>query len=190
MIEERGDLWTLRADARCVTTNGEAVGEGKKRHAVMGRGVALQATQRWPDLAHHFAELLDKYSNRPMKLRLLEDGSWLCSFPVKEHWRDKADESLIMDSAFKLQDMADKFGWQRVVIPRPGCGNGGLDWEYVRDLLMPFLDDRFVVAIPCRFPYRDAQQEPDCGCGNTEWVVARLSRGLCEWRHPGDTGPT
>jgi hypothetical protein len=31
-------------------------------------------------------------------------------------------------------------------MPRPGCGNGKLDWRVVRLILRPYLDDRFTVV--------------------------------------------
>jgi hypothetical protein len=39
----------------------------------------------------------------------------------------------------------DRRRWQRVVLPRAGCGNGGLNWEMaVRPVLADILDDRFI----------------------------------------------
>jgi len=38
--------------------------------------------------------------------------------------------------------------FSRVVMTRPGCGNGGLSWEGVRKALEPILDDRFIVVTP------------------------------------------
>ena len=69
----------------------------------------------------------------------------LVAFPVKRHWRDPADPSLIVKSAFQLVELTDREGWRNVALPRPGCGNGRLDWEVVRPLLN-LLDDRFVVV--------------------------------------------
>src|SRR4029077_17935966 len=39
-----GNLWTFPADARCITTNGATRQDGQ---AVMGRGVAAPAKERW-----------------------------------------------------------------------------------------------------------------------------------------------
>jgi len=70
----------------------------------------------------------------------------LVSMPVKHHWRDRADPELIVTSAKQLVQMADKFEWHSIVVPRPGCGNGGLTWNDVRPLLEPIFDDRFTVV--------------------------------------------
>jgi hypothetical protein len=70
----------------------------------------------------------------------------LIAFPVKHVWSDPADPDLIVASAHSLVCLADQRGWQRVLIPRPGCGNGRLNWADVRALLADILDDRFVVV--------------------------------------------
>jgi hypothetical protein len=45
----------------------------------------------------------------------------------------------------ELLALAERSGWPRVVLPRPGCGGGGLAWKDVKPLLAPVLDDRFIV---------------------------------------------
>jgi O-acetyl-ADP-ribose deacetylase (regulator of RNase III) len=70
----------------------------------------------------------------------------IVSFPVKHQWFDeKADIFLIRRSAKQLVDLANMTNWQTIAMPRPGCGNGGLDWEDVKPVIESILDDRFVV---------------------------------------------
>jgi O-acetyl-ADP-ribose deacetylase (regulator of RNase III) len=69
----------------------------------------------------------------------------LVVFPVKHEWMELADLALIQQSAYELIALADRLEWRRVVLPRPGCGNGGLTWDQVQPLLWD-LDDRFVVV--------------------------------------------
>ena len=35
-------------------------------------------------------------------------------------------------------------GWSKVLIPRPGCGYGELNWQDIKPLLESILDDRFI----------------------------------------------
>jgi len=59
-------------------------------------------------------------------------------------WACVADPALIGQSCLELVALADAHGWRRVLLPRPGCGAGELDWaQDVRPLLCGLLDDRF-----------------------------------------------
>lgn len=148
MLEESGDLWTLPADARCITTNGTIRGDGK---AVMGRGCAQEARNRYPGLDTYLGLQLHAGGNHVH--HLMQDakeprptGIWvLLSFPVKHHWREKADLELIRRSCGELMLLMEVEDWQRVLLPRPGCGNGQLGWDEVGPAIAPLLDDRVVV---------------------------------------------
>lgn len=148
MIEHRGNIWDHPAQVKCITTNGMVNAQGL---AVMGRGVALQATKRYPNIARNLGVLLLKHGNRVLRLGVYADlpntaeDVTLVSFPVKYHWKDKANPELIVRSAHQLVALTGAYDWDCVVLPRPGCGNGGLNWERVRPLL-DVLDDRFVVV--------------------------------------------
>ncbi len=172
MREIFGNLWEVEADLRVISTNPIV-----NRHAaaVMGRGCALEAKARVPDIEYHFAKLLKTHGNRVMRLARLSDGSGLASFPVKHHWKDEADPDLIRRSAKQLAALADKFGYERVVLPRPGCGNGRLCWDDIKPILADVLDDRFaVITFPQQGnPRRGANQE---GISSSSWRVVRESQ--------------
>ena len=142
MIEVIGDIWKYKADVKCVTTNGYVRKDGK---AVMGRGVALQAVGRWPILATVLGTLLTGGENVPYIIGGPPAIPFpVVSFPVKHHWKDKADLELIRRSAEKLVILASNHPeWKTYVIPRPGCGNGQLSWSEVEPVIEPILDDRF-----------------------------------------------
>lgn len=146
MREDLLDLWTTPADAICITTNGTVKANGR---AVMGRGTAKQATERYPFLQLWLGKLLQEHGNHVLILDCpaLHLEPWeLVTFPVKHAWDERADLELIARSARELVTLTDTHGWQQVLLPRPGCGNGQRKWSEVRPILQPILDDRFTAV--------------------------------------------
>lgn len=151
MIEFFGDMWSMPADLHVITTNGNINRQGR---AVMGRGVAAQAKSMFVGVDRRLAELLQASGNHVhyLGLWLTRDattGYRLLSFPVKRCWYEDADLDLIRQSVEELRSyVKQRYGSLRdlrVVLPRPGCGNGRLRWEDVRPIVSD-LDDRFVVV--------------------------------------------
>ena len=143
------DLWKLRPDERpalkLITTNGQTRKDGA---CVMGRGCARQARDMIPGIDYKLGELLGKYGNRVFRLGALSDGVHLGSFPVKHSWKEYADTELIERSSHQLVELANSFGYGAVLLPRPGAGNGKLDYHAcVRPVLEEILtDDRFRIV--------------------------------------------
>lgn len=140
MIDTLGDLWAYDAQVTAITTNGHVKGNGE---CVMGRGCALQAKERYPTLPSRLGSLIREHGNRCFKIAQFD--KLLLTFPVKHIWNEQADLHLIQKSCGEAMAMADKFAWESIVLPRPGCGNGGLDYAVVRLTLVEHLDDRFHV---------------------------------------------
>lgn len=139
MIEVRGNLWEYPADVRVITTNGTVKKNGE---CVMGRGCAAEAKARYPDLPLVLGQAITGLGNEAFWIPV-KDGV-IVTFPVKHNWYEKADIKLIETSAKKVSVMRALEG-RTIVMPRPGCGNGGLRWDDVRPVLAPILDDRFHV---------------------------------------------
>lgn len=53
---------------------------------------------------------------------------------------------LVEESLKQLVEYVDSFGNVTVLLPRPGCSNGGLDWyKDVKPLCSKYLDNRFTI---------------------------------------------
>lgn len=165
MIEIKGNLFNEPCDAFCITTNGFIKKDGT---CVMGRGCAKQAATYWPQLPKTLGQNINDYGNVVLAALLLSDGRHLLSFPVKpvsvvfngnncvKHmmnkfnigdvvpgWAALADVELIKTSAMQLLNITNSYSWNKVVLPRPGCGAGELSWTAVKHALDKILDDRF-----------------------------------------------
>lgn len=146
MQEARGNLWDqLRPDhALVITTNGYIKTNGQ---AVMGRGIALEATKRDPNVASTLGWNITYFGNHVALIhsaRDITDSDWI-AYPVKRRWMDDALPELIVRSAHELVTFVDERQYQHIWMPRPGCGNGHLNWLNVKPLIEDILDDRFTV---------------------------------------------
>lgn len=63
-------------------------------------------------------------------------------FQTKGDWRRPATVDLVKASTEQLAALIWTVDWHNVLLPRPGCGNGGLSWsEQVFPILEPYLVD-------------------------------------------------
>ena len=141
MREVTGNLWDVEADVRVITTNGYIKRNGS---AVMGRGVALQAANKDPELPRLLGALLQDRGNVPIPIDSV--AGHLITLPVKHNWYEPADLDLIEASTRELVKIVDDRLFKIVAMPRPGCGNGQRSWEEVKPVIEPLLDDRFVIV--------------------------------------------
>jgi hypothetical protein len=138
MMEIQGNLWKHYGTAIiAVTTNGLVSKNGK---AVLGNGCARQAGERFPELARTLGTLLVEQGNHVMYL-----GNGIVNFPVEHTPFENPDLRLIERSTQELVALTEAMGWEKVVVPRPGCGGGGLSWKEVKPVLEKYFDDRFLV---------------------------------------------
>lgn len=142
MIEITGDLWEQKADAICITTNGFVKKDGS---AVMGRGCALEAKKRFPGIDKVLGNFLTNKGNHVYMLRAFSNFPAIVSFPVKHRWYEQADLELIVRSCGELDILTTRNGFNKVIVPRPGCGNGKLLWDDVKPRIQGILDDRFYI---------------------------------------------
>lgn len=138
MQELTGDLWSyLGRGIIAITTNGSVTRDGR---AILGQGVAKQAGERFLHLAVELGEAIRAGGNH---VHELQHG--LVSFPVEDSPWSLPDLRLIGRSAQELRELADLREWPLVMVPRPGCGGGGLSWHDVAPLLAEAFDERFHV---------------------------------------------
>ena len=117
----------------CLLTNGDT---NKLRLAIMGKGVARQAKNKYTGLAALLGQKIITWGNAPYG-GLLSRTPMLYSFPTKYHWRDThASLELIKWSTQALNKFIRHTGRGRtVLLPRPGCGNGKLNWEDIEPIV-------------------------------------------------------
>lgn len=151
MILERGNMWDVfgNTDLFLITTNPIRRKDGA---LVMGRGIALEAAKRFPDLPFKFGEAVEQNYNRRDYCDPLAhchcmsvdrfDGQMMGYFMVKNHWREPAKLEVIAHSTRELNAVARYVGdGKRFDLNFPGIGNGRLDRATVLPLLESLPDN-------------------------------------------------
>lgn len=141
MKEIIGNLWNYHTGRSTVviTTNGYIRSDGA---LVMGRGVAKEALDRFPGINKRLGALVRGLGNHVHHL----SDIGIISFPVKHKFFEDADIHLIQVSSIELRELLLMNGLTEVYMPRPGCGNGRLDWANVRHTIEPYLGDLVTIV--------------------------------------------
>ncbi len=130
MIEfKSGDI--LEDDAEALVNTVNCVG-------VMGRGIALQFKDAFPQNFRAYAEACQQDQVRPGQMFVFETGQltaprYIINFPTKRHWRGKSRMNDIEAGLAALVEVLREKRIRSVAIPPLGSGLGGLDWTEVKE---------------------------------------------------------
>lgn len=132
MIEHsKGNLLTADAEALVNTVN--CVG-------YMGKGIALQFKQAFPENFRVYEKACRAHAVKPGRMFIFETGSmvnprYIINFPTKRHWRGKSRIEDIESGLKALVADVKRLGIRSIAVPPLGSGLGGLDWNDVRPLI-------------------------------------------------------
>lgn len=115
---------------------------------VMGKGIALQFKNKWPENFRAYEAACKDRQVRLGRMFVFDSGglvkpNYIINFPTKDHWRGKSRIEFIRDGLVDLVAQVKRLRIRSIAIPPLGCGNGGLDWNEVRPLI-----ERAFVGLP------------------------------------------
>lgn len=132
MIEIKDNIFTHNElDAICITTN---LCLRKNGDGICGAGVAKAAKKLIPNLEQKLGESIRSGIKTSTIITEYKDKK-IISFPTKYKWMYDSDIGLIENSMYSLMAIIDKYDFKNVGLPRPGCSNGRLEWNCVKDSL-------------------------------------------------------
>lgn len=107
---------------------------------VMGKGIALQFKQAFPQVFNEYRKACERGELRPGKVQVVSTKSlfyprYVINFPTKDHWKGKSKIQDIKTGLNSLVETVQRVGITSISIPPLGCGNGGLNWLEVRPLI-------------------------------------------------------
>lgn len=129
MIEHvSGNL--LEADAEALVNTVNTVG-------IMGKGIALQFRQAYPENYEAYRKACERGEVEPGRMFVFHTGQLgnprhIINFPTKRHWKGKSKMADIEAGLAALVKLVQDERIRSIALPPLGCGNGGLDWEDVR----------------------------------------------------------
>jgi len=132
-----GNLLEAKADALVNTVN--CVG-------VMGKGIALQFKQAFPDNYQEYEKACKTGQVRIGQMFVHKRNDmfypkFIINFPTKRHWKTKSRLEDIESGLKDLIERIKQLNIKSIAVPPLGSGLGGLDWKDVKRLIVRAFDE-------------------------------------------------
>ena len=170
MIEYKtGDIFT--EDAEAIVNSVNCVG-------VMGRGIALQFKNMFPNNFKAYAAACKRGEVKPGSMFVFETSQltnprYIVNFPTKRHWRGKSRMEDIESGLDALAQEVRERGIKSIAIPALGSDLGGLKWENVR----PRIEDALIGLDDLQVVIFEPGSAPADGRPNRSTKVPNMTRG-------------
>jgi len=187
MIEYKtGDILTEETEALVNTVN--CVG-------IMGRGIALQFKNIFPENFKFYANACQQNEVKPGRMLVFETGRltyprYIINFPTKRHWKGKSRIEDIEAGLIALTEEVRSRNIRSIALPPLGSGLGGLDWDEVRpriEAVLKNLSDRKIIIFEPSYEVSDTKSNhsrnvPKMTPGRAALVglIDRYLRGLLD----------
>jgi len=129
----KGNILDSSTDALVNTVNCEGF---------MGKGIAYQFKIKYPENNIEYVNRCKKNAFNIGDILLFEENNKIIlNFPTKDNWRKKSKYEFIEKGLVTLKNVILDSEIESVSIPPLGCGNGGLEWVKVKNLIEQYLKD-------------------------------------------------
>ncbi len=122
-------------------SNAEALVNTVNTIGVMGKGVALQFKEKFAENYRLYAAACKCGEVRIGEMFVtrtgrLDNPKFIINFPTKQHWRSPSQLAFVTAGLDALVEKIRELSIRSIAIPPLGCGNGGLDWNEVKPLIL------------------------------------------------------
>lgn len=126
-----------KAEGDLLSTDAEALVNTVNTVGVMGKGIALQFKQAFPENYTAYEAACKRGEVKLGRMFVFHRSSTtnpriIINFPTKKHWRGKSKIADIESGLRALIEVVKKEGIRSIAVPPLGCGNGGLEWKDIR----------------------------------------------------------
>jgi len=126
-----GNILESEAEALVNTVNCEGF---------MGKGLAYQFKKMFPETNKSYMNACKRKELYPGKLHYyIENNKIVINFPTKNKWREKSKIEYIDEGMKALIEFIKIKKIKSIAIPPLGSGNGGLNWEEVKKVILNYV---------------------------------------------------
>ena len=124
-----------------IETDAEALVNTVNTKGVMGAGIALQFKKAFPENFKLYEKASKDDKVQIGKIFVTETGKitnpkYIINFPTKQHWRYPSKLEWIKEGLVDLRNFIIQKKLKSIAIPPLGCGNGKLNWDDVKPLIV------------------------------------------------------
>lgn len=118
-------------------SNAQALVNAVNTVGVMGKGIALEFKNRYPENYTVYKTACDKGTLKTGSVLAVteSDGKTIINFPTKAHWKDASKNEYIVEGLIALKYKIVQLNIDSIALPALGCGLGGLKWENVKTFI-------------------------------------------------------
>lgn len=130
-------------------SNSVIIGNTVNCVGVMGKGIALEFKQRYPDyFSFYKTQCINKQFIPGYAYQYFDkSGKVIISLTTKNHWRQPSEYIYVEGCCIRLKSILldlynmNKEKYNYCAIPLLGCNNGQLDSEYVKQIMKRHFDN-------------------------------------------------
>ena len=117
---------------------------------VMGAGIALEFSLRYPNMSKAYKQRCDRVEVSVGKMDYHhEDSMVIVNFPTKRHYRHDSKLEWIEDGLKHFVSTYKEQGIDTIAFPKLGCANGHLEWTDVQPLMEKYLSNLDIMVYIC-----------------------------------------
>ncbi len=133
IIEVYGNIFNTTSQVIVNTVNCEGV---------MGRGIALEFKNRFPEMFDKYKEFCEQKLLKPGVLQLYKKSSpWILNFPTKNYWKFPSKMDYVEKGLRKFAATYQQKEITSIAFPKLGTESGGLEWVDVKSLMYKYLEN-------------------------------------------------
>ena len=175
----KGTVFNTQAKAMVNTVNTKGV---------MGAGIALEFSLRYPNMFKEYKERCDRAELSIGKMDYHKEGDMIIvNFPTKRHYRYDSRVEWIEEGLQHFVATYKEYEITSIAFPRLGCANGQLDWTEVKPLMEKYLGDLDIPVYICLDNIKNAEGKEkemvDCFNKTSSSCEYFKSLGFAIWSH-------